>query len=568
MEIKPIDQTVKTLLESYFYVVPRFQRPYSWDRENVADFWDDAIQSDDLDYFIGSFVVFRSTPASSTTFVVDGQQRLTTITLLLCVLRDKFAEQQHPELAKGIHQLIERPDIDNKMQFVLYSETPYPYLQEHIQKFGAPEIAPSLGPEEENLKRAYEFLQAQVQAILDSVETDTGLVVDKKAEQKKKRLVGLRDKLLRLQLILIQLTSEDEAYIIFETLNTRGKDLRVSDMVKNHLTRLIKPKNKHVDPAKQKWQNILEYLEEATIDIDVNRFLHHSWLSRELYVPEKKLFKEIRRTVKKANAGEYLDVLTGDSKLYRGIVDPKSHKWKKDEKPIAASLRALNLFRVVQPVPMLLAILRAYEDDRLSVRQTRQLLRSMENFHFQFSAVTAQRTGGGTGQMFALGARGLEASTTKVAADKAIKQFLQKLRDRLPSLAEFEAGFVEINYTEGSSKQKPVVKYLLSRIDAHLRDDATVDYDAMTIEHIAPQKPDTGPVAANVGMIGNLLLVPEKLNSKALANKAFDKKKAELKKAKVTLDESLENATSWGETEITARTIALAKLAKEKVFKV
>src|SRR5262249_35049162 len=152
--------------------------------------------------------------------------------------------------------------------------------------------------------------------------------------------------------------------------------------------------------------------------------------------------------------------LTDDSKLYRSIVDPKSRRWTREEKPISASLKALNLFRVVQPVPMLLAILRAHEEERLSTRQTRQLLRSMENFHFQFSAVTAQRTGGGTGQMFALGARELEAARTKAASDKAVKHFVRKLRERLPSYAEFEAGFVEISYTEESSKQKPVVKYL------------------------------------------------------------------------------------------------------------
>jgi hypothetical protein len=112
------------------------------------------------------------------------------------------------------------------------------------------------------------------------------------------------------------------------------------------------------------------------------------------------------------------------------------------------------------------------------------------------------------------------------------------------------------------------VKYILSRLDMYWRRDATVDYDAMTIEHIAAQNPDAGTSPANVGMVGNLVLVPETLNSKSLANKSFDKKKVELKKAKVTLDDSLQNATSWGETEITARTLALAKIAQGKVFKV
>lgn len=102
VEIKPIDQTVKTLLESFFYRVPRFQRPYSWDRENVADFWNDAITSEDPDYFIGSFVVYKNAQSSDTMLVVDGQQRLTTVTLLLAALRESLVQEGHVDLAKGI----------------------------------------------------------------------------------------------------------------------------------------------------------------------------------------------------------------------------------------------------------------------------------------------------------------------------------------------------------------------------------------------------------------------------------------------------------------------------------
>ncbi len=57
MDIKPVEQTNKTLLKSFFYRIPRFQRPYSRDSENVTDFWNDTVASDDSDYFIGSFVV-------------------------------------------------------------------------------------------------------------------------------------------------------------------------------------------------------------------------------------------------------------------------------------------------------------------------------------------------------------------------------------------------------------------------------------------------------------------------------------------------------------------------------
>src|SRR2546422_5504790 len=162
LEIKPVDQTVKNLLETSFYRIPRFQRPYSWDRENVDDFWADAVVAEDPDYFIGSFVLHKSKSNPDTLFVVDGQQRLTTITLLLAAVRDHLDGLAKKDLATGVQKLIERPDINNEQQFVLQSETPYPFLQEYIQKYGAAELPASSGAEEDALKAAFDYLKNQV----------------------------------------------------------------------------------------------------------------------------------------------------------------------------------------------------------------------------------------------------------------------------------------------------------------------------------------------------------------------------------------------------------------------
>jgi len=440
MDIKPRDQTIKNLLESGFYRIPRFQRPYSWDRENVEDFWNDAVVADDPDYFIGSFVLHTEKQAADVYNVVDGQQRLTTITLLLACVRNALDLHGFSDQAMGVQKLIERPDLNNEVQFVLQSETPYPYLQEQIQKHGNGEELGELGAEERALQAAFTFLGQQIGKAIESIERDTTIADAKRKESIRAKLLEIRDKLLRLQLIAIQLGTEDDAYLIFETLNTRGKDLSVSDLVKNHLTRLLKPTNKGVDRSKDKWNKVLATLEGSEADIDVNRFLHHSWLSRYAYTTEKLLFKQIKRVVSKLNAAEFLESLVGDARTYRQVLEPASRRWTKQEAPIVRSLLALMSFRVVQPVPMLLSILRAYDSDALTLAQTVQLLSSMEDFHAQFTAVTAQRTGGGTAFMYALGARDLSASNTKDKNGQVLKAFRQKLRDRIPRYEEFEAG--------------------------------------------------------------------------------------------------------------------------------
>ncbi|HEY3569347.1 MAG TPA: DUF262 domain-containing HNH endonuclease family protein [Thermoanaerobaculia bacterium] len=566
MDIKPTDQTIKSLFESNFLKVPRFQRPYSWESENVSDFWADTVVSEDLEYFIGSFVVYRPFQGSDTLLIVDGQQRITTITLLLAVIRDQFAELGHRDLAEGVQGMIERRNVNNETQFILQSESPYPYLQEHIQKFGVAELEVDKGAEEEALAAAYEFLRRQVIGSLSAIDSDTGISEAKKKQKKRERLIAIRDKILRLQLILIQLGNEDDAYLIFETINTRGKDLTVADLVKNYLTRLLKPRNRNIDIAKQKWNSILDLFDASEVDIDMSRFLHHSWLSRYPYLAERKLFKEIKRIVDKSNAGSYLDDLVLDAQIYRRILEPDS-KWKREEREIKQALDAMNLFRVVQPVPMLLAILRSYGAGYLTLRQVKKIMVQMEHFHVQFTAITAQRTGGGTAHMFALASRSLHNASNKNGAQRVLRDFAGKLHSRLPSRAEFEAGFVEVQYLEEASRQRALVKYLLSQFDARLRRGVVVDYDAMTIEHLAPQNPSGGSSipAEIVGSMGNLLLIPSKLNE-SLANKPFAKKREILMSEGVPLDDIIKKATHWGIDEIETRTSSLAAQAQEEIF--
>src|SRR5436309_13755282 len=123
MNIESNDRTVDQLLRMGYFKIPRFQRPYSWERVETEDFWTDTIVESDSDYFIGSIVLFKY--ANNLFGIVDGQQRLTTITMLLCSLRDSLKAEGFPDLAAGLHQLVERPDIDNKDQYVIQTETSY-----------------------------------------------------------------------------------------------------------------------------------------------------------------------------------------------------------------------------------------------------------------------------------------------------------------------------------------------------------------------------------------------------------------------------------------------------------
>jgi hypothetical protein len=564
MKIRSVDRTMNDILKSGFYKIPRFQRPYSWERENVEDFWTDVFVNSGSDYFIGSMVVFQP-EHSDTASVVDGQQRLTTITMILAAIRNAFSEEGFVDSASGIQALIERPDIDNRSQYSLQTETSYPYFQEHIQSANTPEIDPALGKEEEALKLTFDYFTEQIEDTVLSIKGDKG--IDKKTASAKvrKRLSELRDKLLSLKVIYIDLDNEDDAYLIFETMNTRGKDLEPSDLVKSHLTKLLKPTNKNVDLTKDFWNKMVEIIEGSQADLTLTTYLHHYWLSRYEYVTVKELYKDIKRNIHKEQAKAFLHSLVDDSTLYRQIQETSYRKWSKNERQIKEALDALNLFRVKQPLPMVLAIIHAYEANTLGLSQVQDILTTIEKFHFIFTAITSQRSSGGISFMYALHARELLRAKDRNERGRVLAELKKKLKAKLPSYEEFETNFLNFSFTDTYTKQKKLIQYVLSRLDRGEGSGVAVDYDQMTIEHIAPQSGTLDEAA--IGSIGNLLLCEASFNGEELKAKSFSEKKAILKKSKVTMDATIKNATKWTASEIDLRAKAMAKRAFNKIWK-
>lgn len=565
MKIDSLDRDLQQILTSNYFKVPRFQRPYSWEKDNVAEFWQDAIVDSDSDYFIGSIVVYKI--RESLMGVVDGQQRLTTITMLLCALRNVLRGEGFEDSATGLHMLIERADINNRPQFVFQTETSYPYLQEFIQKEGKPEINPYIKEEEANLKIAFEFISEKIESAINSIKSDPTINDETKAQRIKSKLIEIRDKILKLKVIFISLDNEDDAYTIFETLNTRGKDLSLSDLVKGHITKLIKPKNANVDVTKDKWNQIVKVIEESSADLNIDGFIHHYWLSKYEYLPAKKLYKAIKKKIDSSQkAQDFLDSLLDDAKTYREINDTLYRKWDKQEYEIKNSLDALNLFRVKQPLPMLLSIMREYRIGNLRKKQVNDVLKAIENFHFVFTAITSQRSSGGIAQMYALHARELmEASTSQVRINK-LEELKRKLIERKPGYQEFEARFIEVKYSDIFVKQKNLVRYILGGLAKSHSNGLPLNFDLFTIEHLSPQNGVLGVSPEYCAQIGNLILVDHDLNNQ-LGNKVFSEKKRQLLDSAVYLDDMLKNTEVWGEEQIEQRTKFLARISYEEIWK-
>ncbi|MFZ6772430.1 DUF262 domain-containing protein [Undibacterium sp. SXout7W] len=569
MKIEANDKEIQDIFSLGYFQIPRFQRPYSWERDEVEKFWNDVVNDNAENYFIGSMVVYQ---AKKPYFgIVDGQQRLTTITLILAAIRNSFISIGETNLAKGVHQYIEKPNIDNQEEFVLNAETSYPYLQDHIQNFIGTGVDWDVGVEELNLKTAFELINhklsllAPVAMISPSSQADLAFDFTDETVQK---LKALRDKVLSLKLVFIQLDNEDDAYLIFETLNARGRDLKSSDLVKNLLLKKIKAANIKLDSAKESWNLLIKRFDDINGAETLDVFLLHYWLSAHGYTTDQKLFSEISVyvSVKEGNAELLMKRLNEVAPIYCRALDPENATWTKEEAEVKQSLLVLNSFKVKQQSSMVLALLRAYYDKKLSLKNLKTTLKKIEFFHFVFNAVTSQRSSGSIATMYSTFAIKLSDSNGNDEIQSILNGLFSMLASKLPSYEEFEVKFLTLTYLANRTKHKNVIKYSLSRQLGEQINGLKINLDNLTIEHLLPESfIKKGTSEDVVGNIGNLLLVESKTNSDRLKDKEPSEKIKFLKEINYPVKKALVNNSEWSELEIRERSKEIAKVLYQLV---
>ncbi len=334
---------------------------------------------------------------------------------------------------------------------------------------------------------------------------------------------------------------------------------------------MLPKKNKLVDLSKDKWTDSRTIIEGSNVDLNMDSFLHHFWLSKYEFTTQKKLFKSLKQNVKRANAKSFLDDIYNETKIYRETLDISYRTWYKEEEELKNSLQALNIFRVKQQIPMLLAVMREYSNGALKLKRVKEIIRAIECFHFIFTAITSQRSSGGISFMYAYHARQLDQSNLNDKT-QALDELKLKLRDKLPSKEEFITNFLELNYSSTYTKEKALVKYILSKYDSYYssknQSGTAINYDFMTIEHIHAENDTSKSIdISDIGRIGNLLLMEEGLNGK-LGNKPFSLKHPVYLTSNIYLDNHIKGTNDWNKDSIINRTKMIAEKLFDEVFKI
>ncbi|MDJ0673881.1 MAG: DUF262 domain-containing HNH endonuclease family protein [Calothrix sp. MO_167.B42] len=565
MELHAYTKTITDLFSvKKKYIVPRFQREYSWDKDKISELWDDIISNIYInndksfkheEYFIGSLVLVGDDKSVSMQ-IVDGQQRLTTLTILLSVLCDRFVEINKKNLAYSIYEnYIAGKDDEGNPYFKLENETPKPFFQTAIQHIEKKEASPS-SEEEETLLNSYEELHSYTSRNSLKKKFKQSQMDDSLYEN---LLKAIRDQVVKyLKVIFITVAEEDDAYTIFETLNARGMDLSFVDLIKNKVFKNFNIKHPD-DFAKTKWKQLRNTITSRDGVGSLETFVRHWWIARYNYTSADNVYKHFKKlwSGNEIEPENFLDELIKDANLYIIISSPVKEDFKQqEEKDIYRSLTALKIFSVSQQRPFVLSLFKARENKNLTLSDVKEILYFIEKFHFSFNAICSMRPSGIEGS-YSKAARQLLEAKNKKSAKTVLTEFKKQLDTRLPDKKTFKERFSQLKFIKSYTKDKKLIQYIFSYMESIKQTTNEFKPDSITLEHILPQSSTTEDF---VGTIGNLLPLGPELNEKA-GNKKVAQKIEIYKKSKFVLTQEFTNnfRSEWGKEEIRNRTDSLAE---------
>lgn len=577
MNIKPYDKTVRDLLGSKRqFVIPRFQREYSWDKKNYQEFLEDMLGNliikdgriSSSQYFLGT-MLFIGNFAEGTEQeiqVVDGQQRLTTITILFSAMSDIFLTLGEQTLSRQLFAYIMTEDDDGNEVRILKSKTSYPFFSYFIQD-KEKKMSPDATTEEEHcIKETYEYFRAQLtEAKLKSMlkRKHGSEIVEALSEIDV--LKALRDQVLNSTFISISTTDREQANKIFEILNAKGKRLAYIDLIKNKIFEVLN-KVEPADFAEETWKNIKETLSFGKESVGLATFYQHFWSSKYKKVSSNKLYEAFNSTIKKSETEytEFIKELLKNAKIYMQIVNPKREDYnnRKEYFGIVQSLSCINnYFNVVQVRIALLALFDTKQRGIVDFTMLRDTLSYLENFHFAYNAILANRTNR-LEKIYSSFAIALRKSQTKAEAKCVIRDKLVVPLDELfPTFDSFSEKFVALSFTKKDKVSNVKTKYAINKLNSLYSNNEVFANDG-TIEHIIPEKEQ-----GNTLNIGNLILLEDNLNVEAGHENYANKCAVYVKSNYIWVKNFVAQHEQWDSSMIEQRAKEMAKVYYTEILK-
>lgn len=511
MAFTATDDLIRKLFGRFLYKIPRNQREYVWNKDNWDDFISDIQFStkNKKQHFLGSIVLKKeeSINGLETFTVIDGQQRITTITLLLIAIMFILKKFKYENDYKGTEKYLKVED-DKNIAHNIFDTDYHLAVSELIsaietEPFGTQlKTTVLIKTKIKNLDRDKNVVDCFLYFInyLESQINSTDL----------SEIIQLKDNLLDTYYIRILALSDEDSYTIFEILNARGTALEDFELIKNFIMRYLEPESER-DKAKTDWENMANLLGQSQKNF-VKHYLIHS-------LPESKIIKkDIYKTLKKNvsmntdDIKKYFEDLQLKAKYYRILYNPLSKDSNGNDIANKTEQIVYSFFkskRQEQLRPLLLSLIHQKETENLSEEKYNKILLFFRNFFICYTLIGQEKSNTLTSM---IGKYAFELETEY--SDDKLNQCIDSFKSRIPSLNWFKNSFENIGYSNHikffkDPKIADRARLALKLFDAKFGN-ISLDDEEFSIEHILPDsKSEKHP--ENV-LLGNLLPLERDLN--------------------------------------------------------
>ena len=513
MSFKSENKKISGLLDKRIYVIPRNQRRYVWTEANWKDLMEDlefSMNNTNRPHFMGSVVFEKSTDSErgdgvEMFSIIDGQQRITTFLLFLSTIMYLFKERSEQSSFEGLKSYLITTNLTNESYCKLTPER-YPNLETFVRnvcdwenKFNT---ISKLIAESSSSTRINKDIFDAVRFFYDKLKPLNTVQIEK-----------YRNALLASNVVEIIATSEEDAYTIFEILNARGQILEDYELIKNYIMRYYEPSNA-VDAAKTLWERDII----STLGNKVSQFIKHYVTHRYSKSGNGHNFNYdvLKTEINKHQVKDLLNDLCKKASYYKIIIDPKAGEegnCSDVEYNVYSFMRSNRgmLFR-----PMFLSLLHRYKTEEITKDLYENVLVFIKHFFICYNLL-GRLTSNKLSDTVQNSSKNLEDGYSI----EVLKQFVEGLERRLPTLNEFKRSFQSIGWSKNNeyykdTSQKNRAQIALLTLEAIEK--GSWDIGPYTIEHL---NPDSGDIR-NAG-IGNLTLLESNSNGNA-GSKDFSQK--------------------------------------------
>ena len=539
------EQFVRLMSNGFHYEVPKYQRDYSWDKEQWSDLWYDLMQMiDEKDSHYMGYLVLQT--ADDKNFkIIDGQQRITTICILIIAIINYLKNIQGSDEERKVNEqranTLMTTYIGNIDMITLTSVNKLVLNRnnDHFYKtyLSALQEAPKRG------------LNASERLMKNAFDTFSSYLKDqyKSAEE----LIGFVENVVNnLFFTVITVTDELNAFKVFETLNARGVQLSSSDLLKNYLFSVANEQHQtKLDELEDLWTEVSDILRET----QVSDFLRVYWNSNHKTIRKNQLYKTIRDEIKTPEQSfSLLRDMRKKADIFMALKSSEDELWRSN-KDIRENLELLKLFNVTQPLALLIS---GYSN--LSLKEFDALLSKIVIISFRYNIICGKNP------------NEQEVLYNKLALDIEVNK-TYNINDLINSNiyvkdAEFEQTFAYKEFVY-NSRNNQIAKYILCKLEK-FETGLTVDRDDTTLEHILPDNPDEtwnwddSMIQQYRYRLGNMTLL-EKGKNNDLGNATYLVKKEVYSKSAIPSTKTIgDTVNDWTEAVITNRQHRMAKVAK------